>query len=50
VRELETRYAISNQTARNDLNQLVSKGVLETRKNGNKIQYLLTKDGLKKIK
>ncbi|HEV2916108.1 MAG TPA: Fic family protein, partial [Candidatus Babeliales bacterium] len=50
VRELETRYAISNQTARNDLNQLVSIGVLETRKNGNKIQYLLTKDGLKKIK
>ncbi len=50
VRELETRYAVSNQTARNDLNQLVSSGILETRKNGNKIQYLLTKDGLKKIK
>ncbi|HTB23994.1 MAG TPA: Fic family protein [Puia sp.] len=50
VRELETRYAISNQTARNDLNQLVSRGILESRKNGNKIQYLLTKDGLKRIK
>jgi Fic family protein len=50
VRELETRFAVSNQTARNDLNQLVARGILETRKNGNKIQYLLTKDGLKKIK
>ncbi len=50
VRELETRFAVSNQTARNDLNQLVSRGILETRKNGNKIQYILTKDGLKKIK
>ena len=41
---------VSNQTARNDLNQLVARGILETRKSGNKIQFLLTKDGLKKIK
>jgi Fic family protein len=50
VREVETKFAVSNQTARNDLNQLVARGILETRKSGNKIQFLLTKDGLKKIK
>ncbi|MDP4128522.1 MAG: Fic family protein [Bacteroidota bacterium] len=50
VREVETRFAVSNQTARNDLNQLVARGILETRKSGNKIQFLVTRDGLKKNK
>ena len=49
VLEVETKFGVSNQTARTDLNYLVSKGILETRKNGNKIQFLLTEGGEKKI-
>jgi Fic family protein len=49
VTELETKFGVSNQTARNDLNYLVTKGILETRKNGNKIQFILAEDGEKKI-
>ena len=49
VLEVETKFGVSNQTARTDLNHLVSKGILETRKNGNKIQFLLTEGGEKKI-
>ena len=49
VLEVETKFGVSNQTARTDLNYLVSKGILETRKNGNKIQFLMTEGGEKKI-
>ncbi len=49
VLEVETKFGVSNQTARTDLNYLVSKGILEARKNGNKIQFLLTEGGEKKI-
>ena len=50
VLEVETKFNVSNQTARNDLNFLVGKGILQPRKSGNKIQFLLTEDGIKKIK
>ena len=50
VLEVETKFNVSNQTARNDLNYLVGKGILQPRKSGNKIQFLLTEDGIKKIK
>jgi Fic family protein len=50
VHEIETKFEVSNQTARNDLNELVSRGILQPRKSGNKIQFLLTRDALKKIK
>jgi Fic family protein len=49
VSEVETKFGISNQTARSDLNYLVSKGILSTRKSGNKIQFILTEGGEKKI-
>lgn len=49
VSEVETRFDVSNQTARNDLNYLVEKGILEPRKTGKKIQFLVTDDALKKM-
>jgi Fic family protein len=50
VFELETRFGISNQTARNDLNFLVEKGILQPRKNGKKIQFVKTADAEKNIR
>jgi Fic family protein len=50
VKEVETRFGVSNQTARNDLSQLVDRGVLETRTSGlRRTQYLLAADGKQKI-
>ena len=49
VHEIETKFDVSNQTARNDLNHLVGKGILQTRKSGKTIQFLITKDAIKKI-
>ncbi|HEY4111323.1 Fic family protein [Puia sp.] len=49
VAEVQNKYGVSNQTARTDLNYLVSKGILEPRKSGNKIQFLLTEGGEKRI-
>lgn len=49
VLEIETKFDISNQTARTDLYYLVSKGILETRKNGNKIQFLVATEAERKI-
>ncbi|GGB14714.1 Fic family protein [Puia dinghuensis] len=49
VQEVQNKFGVSNQTARTDLNYLVSKGILETRKSGNRIQFLLTDGGEKKI-
>ncbi|HEX9513950.1 MAG TPA: Fic family protein [Puia sp.] len=49
VPEIQIRFGVSNQTARNDLNHLVAKGILQPRRNGNKIQFLLAKDGKKRI-
>lgn len=49
VLEVQNKFGVSNQTARTDLNYLVSKGVLETRQSGHRIQFLLTEGGEKKI-
>jgi Fic family protein len=49
VQEVEKKYGVSNQTARNDLNHLVERGILETRKNGNRIQFLPVRDVAKKL-
>ena len=50
VQEIEIRFGVSNQTARNDLNYLVEKGILEPRRSGNKIQFLSAGDIEKKLK
>jgi Fic family protein len=49
VREVENKFGVSNQTARSDLNYLVSKEILETRKSGNAIQFILTEGGEGKV-
>jgi Fic family protein len=49
VQQVQTKFGISNQTARNDLNDLVSQGALEERKSGHRIQYLPVKEFIKKI-
>lgn len=49
VNEVEAKFGVSNQTARNDLNYLVAKGILKPRKSGNKIQFVLVEGGEKKI-
>lgn len=43
-------FEVSNQTARNDLNDLVEKGILQARKSGKKIQFLITRDAIKKLR
>ena len=50
VRGVETKFDVSNQTARNDLNVLVLKGILHARTVGKTIQYIATPDAAKKIK
>ena len=49
VQQIQTRFNISNQTARNDLNMLVEKKILETRKSGHRTQFLPAKDYRKKL-
>ena len=49
VKQVETKFGISNQTARTDLNGLVKEGYLEERKAGNRMQYLPVKGFMKKI-
>jgi Fic family protein len=50
VTELENRFRVSNQTARNDLNRLAKNGILAPRKNGKRIQFISTGDVEKKLK
>ncbi len=50
VTEVETRFGISNQTARNDLNYLVKKGLLTPRKSGKKIQFVVVEGAASKLK
>lgn len=50
VTQLEQWFATSNQTARNDLNQLVSAGLLEQRQAGKKMHYFPAKDFASRIK
>ncbi|HLZ89708.1 MAG TPA: Fic family protein [Puia sp.] len=49
VTEVQHKFGVANQTARTDLEYLVSKGILEARKSGNKVRFLLAEDGEKKI-
>jgi Fic family protein len=49
VKQIETKFGISNQTARNDLNGLVAAGALEERRAGKKSQYLPVKGFMKKF-
>ncbi|WP_157986616.1 Fic family protein [Chitinophaga alhagiae] len=44
VKQVETKFGVSNQTARNDLNGLVAEGFFEERRAGKKSQYLPVKD------
>jgi Fic family protein len=49
VSEVQHKFGVANQTARTDLEHLVSKGILETRRSGRKVQFLLADGGEKKI-
>lgn len=49
VQQIQTRFNISNQTARTDLNILVEKGILETRRSGHRVQFLATENYMKKL-
>ncbi|ATL45900.1 cell filamentation protein Fic [Chitinophaga caeni] len=49
VKQVEIKFGISNQTARNDLNGLVNEGLFEERRLGKKSQYLPVKEFEKKI-
>lgn len=49
VQQIENRFNVSNQTARSDLNDLVEKKILQTRKSGHKIQFLPEKNYLKRL-
>ncbi len=50
VKQVETRFKISNQTARTDLQLLVDKGILAFRKNGSRLQYFPTQNAEARIK
>ena len=50
VKQIQNRFAISNQTARNDLGRLVESGLIEYRKSGNKKQFFPVKDFYDRIK
>lgn len=49
VKQIESRFNISNQTARNDLSGLVDSGILITKLTGNKANYFAVADFEKKI-
>ncbi|TDW97243.1 Fic family protein [Dinghuibacter silviterrae] len=49
VSEIESKFDVSNQTARNDLNFLVEKGILDPKRLGRQIHFLVTIDAAKKI-
>lgn len=49
VKQIENKFGVSNQTARNDLASLVRDGVLEERKNGAGYQFLPVKEYFKKL-
>jgi len=49
VNQLEQWFKVSNQTVRNDLNELVNIGLLEFRKAGKQLLYFPVKDFMKNI-
>lgn len=50
VKQVETWFSVSNQTARNDLNELINTGLMEQRHTGKKMHYFPVKDFSTKIK
>lgn len=48
VKQIEERFGVSNQTARNDLVSLAEKKILAVRQNGNKAQFFAT-DEVEKV-
>jgi len=44
VQQIQNRFGVSNQTARNDLTDLVTAGLMEFRKNGKRIDFFPVKD------
>lgn len=49
VQQVEKRFNVSNQTARNDLTDLIGKGVLISRKTGKRISFFASIDFEKKL-
>jgi len=49
VTEVQHKFGVANQTARTDLEYLASKGILQPRKSGNKVQFLLAEGWEKKL-
>ncbi len=49
VKQVETKFRVASQTARNDLNSLVQKGFFEERKIGKKSQFLPITGFVKKV-
>lgn len=49
VSEIESRFDVSNQTARNDLNTLAEKGILEPKRLGRQIHFLVSGDAVSRI-
>jgi Fic family protein len=49
VLQVQNRFGVSNQTARNDLNGLTEQGIFEERRTGHRIQFLPRPDFKKKI-
>ncbi|MDQ6756256.1 MAG: Fic family protein [Bacteroidota bacterium] len=50
VKQIETRFGINNQTARNDLMNLQKKGILQLRMTGNKAQFFAADNFEKNLK
>ncbi len=49
VTQVENKFGISNQTARNDLNVLVSEGILKDKRSGKQISFLPVEGVIKKL-
>lgn len=49
VQQVQDKFGVSNQTARNDLNGLVEQGIFEERRSGHKIKFLQRSDFVKKL-
>lgn len=50
VVQVQTKFSVSNQTARNDLEGLVEQGLLDNRRSGKKMQFYPVKDFINKLK
>jgi len=49
VTEVQHKFGVANQTARTDLEYLISRGILVARKSGRKVQFVLAEEGENKI-